>query len=310
LFGKGKEIEKTEGREEIPDTLVAVIAERFFKNYAEEFANYINQRISEKLIDFEKRLNEVERKVQNVEATSGDNIKKMIKSIIEVQFESLSDMSAERTLKKLGIEKVNLIDNEIKELKKTQIGLAKNIETLVNLVKAHENSLNTHNRKISEMHREIEGAKDSLFKVLQTFEEEVSSVATSASKAVKEAITLDRNVLESALGEVVTRVVNSKMKSIVDEFNSITEKYEEIAGNIGRIIEVAESVELISQRLEELERAVSDLDKKIEAIGTSTQSAEAHPGKEWSEEEEDEIKKQLYNVINSEKKEQNLQEEE
>ena len=310
MFGKGKEIEKTEGREEIPDTLVAVIAERFFKNYAEEFANYINQRISEKLIDFEKRLNEVERKVQNVEATSGDNIKKMIKSIIEVQFESLSDMSAERTLKKLGIEKVNLIDNEIKELKKTQIGLAKNIETLVNLVKAHENSLNTHNRKISEMHREIEGAKDSLFKVLQTFEEEVSSVATSASKAVKEAITLDRNVLESALGEVVTRVVNSKMKSIVDEFNSITEKYEEIAGNIGRIIEVAESVELISQRLEELERAVSDLDKKIEAIGTSTQSAEAHPDEEWSEEEEDEIKKQLYNVINSEKKEQNLQEEE
>lgn len=267
VFGKKKE-DINEGEEGIPEHVMVAIAEQFFKQYGEAFVNVINQRISERFKPIEEILEQHGRAIERLEATSNERLKDMVRSILEVQTENIADKAAERAISKMGVDKIKKLEEDINELRKTQMEIAETLENVAELMKVHESAIASHQRKIKELYEETVALKEGLSKAIEMFNEEVSKAVADATKAVREAITVDRSKIEAILGDVVTRVVNAKMREISEEFTEITDRYEEMSQNIGRIIDLAEGVEVLSAKLSDIEKSLQELRENLASVRT------------------------------------------
>lgn len=267
---------KKEEEVEIPEQVLATIAEHFFKQYGENIARFINERISERFKTIETKLDATEYKIQKLEAMSNERIKDMVKSILEVQMENIANKSAEKAVSSLGIEKIKVLEEEINNLRQAQMEITESIENLANIVGKQERAIADHNSNMDKINAELEKMKGQLSKAVEFFNDEVRKAVAGATKEIREAVMVDRSKIEVILGDVVTKVVNAKMRDVVDEFTQITEKYEEMSQNIGRIIDLAEGIELVSSRLSAIEKEIQDLKDRISSLGTASSISEAY----------------------------------
>ena len=261
VFGRSK----VEEEETIPDGLIDAIAERVLKRYDVAFADLINKIVSEKFRSLEERIATHEAKLERLEEIGNERLKDMVRSILEVQTENIANKAAERAVLRVGVDRVNKIEREITKIQEMQVELAENIGALQDTVKSLNSVVSTHKKKLEEIKTKLEDADERLEKAVELFEERVSEAVVDTTKKIKEAITVDRNKIIAALRDLVVETVNARMKEVVDEFTMVADRFEEIGKNIGRLIDIADSMEVLSAKISDLEKEIHELKSVISA---------------------------------------------
>lgn len=290
VFGRSK----VEEEETIPDGLIDAIAERVLKRYDVAFADLINKIVSEKFRNLEERIATHEAKLERLEEIGNERLKDMVRSILEVQTENIANKAAERAVLRIGVDKVNKIEREITKIQEMQVELAENIGALQDTVKSLNSVVSTHKKKLEEIKAKLEDADKKLAEAVNMFEERVTEAVVDATKKIKEAATVDRNKIMAALGDLVTGVINARMKEVVDEFTKVSDRFEQIGNNIGRLIDIADSIEVLSAKISDLEKEVHELreiisaSKKVETGGGELEEL-AEKAKEQQDKEEKDL---------------------
>ena len=264
------------------------------KRYDVAFADLINKIVSEKFRNLEERIATHEAKLERLEEIGNERLKDMVRSILEVQTENIANKAAERAVLRIGVDKVNKIEREITKIQEMQVELAENIGALQDTVKSLNSVVSTHKKKLEEIKAKLEDADKKLAEAVNMFEERVTEAVVDATKKIKEAATVDRNKIMAALGDLVTGVINARMKEVVDEFTKVSDRFEQIGNNIGRLIDIADSIEVLSAKISDLEKEVHELreiisaSKKVETGGGELEEL-AEKAKEQQDKEEKDL---------------------
>lgn len=271
MFGRRVENKEGQGAPEdaIPDSLITAVAEQFFRRYGEQLANFINMRVAKSLEPIKNTLAKQNEEIARLKAASSENFKEMVRSILEVQIETIADKAAENTIEKAGMQtELKSLQELASKIKELEAEIVERVEKIEELQKSNENAIESHQKTLASIMGELHELQGSMSKTIEDFRMEVSKAVAHATKEVREAMTVDRSKIESVLGDIVRRVVDSKMAEISDEFTRITERYEEMSQNIGRIIDLAEGVEVILSRLSEIEKKLEELGDKVTTVVT------------------------------------------
>jgi len=188
----------------------------------------------------------------------------------------------------MGVDRIEVLESRIKELTKIQTEVAEVFENTSKILDDFRKSMDALSKNFADINGKLETILEKQFEAVEKFRDEVAAATREAVKTIRENVVVDRTLIEGVVESVLSRIVASKMESVTSELVGLSDRVQNLEGEVRRLGELFATAEEILKKVEDFERKLADL-KFVAVEGLGGEEI-----KEEEESDEDFLRKELF----------------
>lgn len=261
LFGrKDKEDEGSDATTAtIPDEYLAFIVKNLFDRYGDAIADMINRKVMQQLEPIQRRMEEMDTEIRKLKASSDETVKELLRSTLEVSMESVAEKASRKSIESIGLNKIELLNETLRNLKEYQIEFAENLEKVSKVLDSVKLTLNELSENVRDINLTVTNALTEMNKSLEKFRVRVDNAVAEAVKQIRENVVVDKDMIESVVRQILSSVVETKFREINTDVVALSNRVNALSRELSDLRGIEDSVNVLISKVEELIDKVDNL---------------------------------------------------
>jgi len=261
LFGrKDKEDEGSDATTAtIPDEYLAFIVKNLFDRYGDAIAEMINRKVMQQLEPIQRRMGEIDTEIRKLKASSDETVKELLRSTLEVSMESVAERASRKSIESVGLNKIELLNETLRNLKEYQIEFAENLEKVSKVLESVKVTLNELSENVEDINLTVTNALTEMNKSLEKFRVGVDNAVAEAVKQIRENVVVDKDMIESVVRQILSSVVETKFREINTDVVALSNRVNALSRELSDLRGIEDSVNVLISKVEELIDKVDNL---------------------------------------------------
>jgi len=261
LFGrKDKEDEGSDATTAtIPDEYLAFIVKNLFDRYGDAIAEMINRKVMQQLEPIQRRMEEIDTEIRKLKASSDETVKELLRSTLEVSMESVAEKASRKSIESIGLNKIELLNETLRNLKEYQIEFAENLEKVSKVLESVKVTLNELSENVGDINLTVTNALTEMNKSLEKFRVRVDNAVAEAVKQIRENVVVDKDMIESVVRQILSSVVETKFREINTDVVALSNRVNALSRELSDLRGIEDSVNVLISKVEELIDKVDNL---------------------------------------------------
>ena len=261
LFGrKDKEDEGSDATTAtIPDEYLAFIVKNLFDRYGDAIAEMINRKVMQQLEPIQRRMEEMDTEIRKLKASSDETVKELLRSTLEVSMESVAEKASRKSIESIGLNKIELLNETLRNLKEYQIEFAENLEKVSKVLESVKVTLNELSENVGDINLTVTNALTEMNKSLEKFRVRVDNAVAEAVKQIRENVVVDKDMIESVVRQILSSVVETKFREINTDVVALSNRVNALSRELSDLRGIEDSVNVLISKVEELIDKVDNL---------------------------------------------------
>jgi len=261
LFGrKDKEDEGSDATTAtIPDEYLAFIVKNLFDRYGDAIAEMINRKVMQQLEPIQRRMGEIDTEIRKLKASSDETVKELLRSTLEVSMESVAERASRKSIESVGLNKIELLNETLRNLKEYQIEFAENLEKVSKVLESVKVTLNELSENVGDINLTVTNALTEMNKSLEKFRVRVDNAVAEAVKQIRENVVVDKDMIESVVRQILSSVVETKFREINTDVVALSNRVNALSRELSDLRGIEDSVNVLISKVEELIDKVDNL---------------------------------------------------
>jgi len=261
LFGrKDKEDEGSDATTAtIPDEYLAFIVKNLFDRYGDAIADMINRKVMQQLEPIQRRMEEMDTEIRKLKASSDETVKELLRSTLEVSMESVAEKASRKSIESIGLNKIELLNETLRNLKEYQIEFAENLEKVSKVLESVKLTLSELSENVGDINLTVTNALTEMNKSLEKFRVRVDNAVAEAVKQIRENVVVDKDMIESVVRQILSSVVETKFREINTDVVALSNRVNALSRELSDLRGIEDSVNVLISKVEELIDKVDNL---------------------------------------------------